>query len=107
MDNVGMQPTPLGYTLGYYDVPEMTRIMKVRGIFISRRSRSVSRKRLGSDGKPAKRVLSTEQGRTPRKQRIASVEVEEPTQILLRKVSEAYRLNADMYNCDRSAEKEK
>ena len=107
MDNVGMQPTPLGYTLGYYDVPEMTRIMKVRGIFISRRSRSVSRKRLGSGGKPAKRVLSTEQGRTPRKQRIASVEVEEPTQILLRKVSEAYKLNADMYNCDRSAEKEK
>ncbi len=107
VDNMGLQPTPLGYTLGYFDVPEMQKIMKLRGLFISRRSRSVSRKRMGSTSKPVKRVLSTEQGRTPRKQRIPSVELEEPTQILLRKVSEAYRINADMYNCDRSAEKER
>ena len=107
MDNAGIQPTPLGYTSGYYDVPEMAKIMKTRGLFVSRRSRSASRKRLGSSDKPPKRVLSTEQGRTPRKQRIVGKELEEPTQILLRKVSEAYRLNADMYNMDRSAEREK
>ena len=105
-ESAGMQPTPLGFTDGYCNNPDMRDILAQRGQFVSRRSRSSSRKR-ETPKKPAKRVTSAEQGRTPRKQRINSVGSEPPAQILVREMSEAYRQNADMYRLDQEKEKKR
>ena len=99
-DNAGMQPTPLGYTDGYYNNKDMATILKQRGQFVSRRTRSTSRRRVSTSKPPAKRVLSAEQGRTPLKQRVNSVDEEPPSQILVREMTKAYKQNSEMYKLD-------
>ena len=100
-----MMPTPLGFTEGYHNCTILSQILRQRGQFVSRRSRSTSRRR-EPNTKPVKRVTSAEQGRFPRKQRVSSVtDNEDPSQLLVRKLSEAYRQNAEMYRVDAAKEK--